>query len=339
MPAPIAIFRCDASPSIGAGHVSRCLALAEALHEVGWDIGFVVTEETITMAPALAASNFNVHALAKGECELDAMRAQMPGKADLVVVDHYQRDGQFESKCRALAHKILVFDDISNRAHDCDVLVDAAAVDAAAYERYVPAHAVVLTGPAYAVMRKPFALCRDKALARRDGRPVQSILVSCGATDPADCTGAALSALEGIGDKANVTVVLSSRAPHLDAVRQLLRGRMRLLLDIDAADMARLMTEADLAIGSPGTTAYERAALGLPSIFMTFAENQRAIGRMMASAGAAADAGEIDKAIVSRLQTLIEYFLSNSEARLRAGRAAAMLVDVQGPGRIAQAIG
>src|SRR5690349_18277743 len=97
---PRALFRCDASPSIGAGHVTRCLALAEALHGVGWDIGFVVTQETIATAPMLAASGFNVQALAQGECELEAMDAQASPGAELIVFDHYKRDREIESRCR-----------------------------------------------------------------------------------------------------------------------------------------------------------------------------------------------------------------------------------------------
>jgi UDP-2,4-diacetamido-2,4,6-trideoxy-beta-L-altropyranose hydrolase len=339
MPSPHAIFRCDAAPSIGAGHVTRCLALAEALSENGWDIGFVVGADTPSIVSSLAESDFNIRELAAGECELQAMRPQACSKADLVVVDHYQRDRQFETQCRSFARKILVFDDITSRAHDCDFLVDAASIDATDYVAYVPRHTAVLTGPAYAVVRKPFALFRDQALARRDGRPVKSILVSFGATDPADCTGAALSALDAINDDAKVTVVLSSQAPHLDVVRGRLRGGRRLLLDVEADHMAELMTEADLAIGAPGASAFERAALGLPSIIVTFADNQRAIARMMADAGAAAHAGEIDRSTVSRLQTLVKYFIGNSKARFLAGRAGATLVDVQGSSRIVQAIG
>src|SRR5579885_2967624 len=151
-----ALFRCDASPSIGGGHVSRCLALAEALHEVGWDVGFVVTEETIATAPALAAGGFAVRVLAKGERELEVLRAQGTPQADLLVIDHYDRDRQFESRCRPFASKILAIDDATGRDHDCDILVDAGAADVAIYAGHVPSHAAVLVGPAYALMRQAF---------------------------------------------------------------------------------------------------------------------------------------------------------------------------------------
>jgi UDP-2,4-diacetamido-2,4,6-trideoxy-beta-L-altropyranose hydrolase len=333
-----ALFRCDASPSIGGGHVSRCLALAEALHEVGWDVGFVVTEETIATAPALAAGGFAVRVLAKGERELEVLRAQGTPQADLLVIDHYDRDRQFESRCRPFASKILAIDDATGRDHDCDILVDAGAADVAIYAGHVPSHAAVLVGPAYALMRQAFIRHREAALARRDGRPVQSILVCCGATDPANCTQIVLQALASLADHIAITTVLSSRAPHLDAVRRSLRGRMRLLLDVDADQMADLMTEADLAIGAPGVTAFERAVLGLPSILITSADNQRGIARMMNDAKAIIDAGNFDSSLVRRLQGLLKSALEGGERRKRMATGASALIDGRGALRVMLAL-
>jgi len=328
MPSPIAIFRCDASPLIGAGHVSRCLALAEALHEFGWDISFVVSSKTRETAPALAASGFNIHALANGECELQTVRAVAPGGAVLVVVDQYERDQSFERSCRSFASKILAFDDTSRRHHDCDVLLDSGAAEPAVYVDRVPSHAAVLTGSAYALMRRSFIERREAALARRDGRPVKSILVSCGATDPMNCTVPVLKALAGIVHDATITVVLSSRAPHLDSVRRHLHRNMQLRLD--ANNIAELMTDADLAVGAPGATAFERAVLGLPSIMVAFADNQRGVARMMSDAGAVIDAGTLDSGLVERLRRLLKRALEDGELRRRMAKTATALIDGRG---------
>src|SRR5437588_5897530 len=115
MSSPHVIIRCDASPSIGAGHVSRCLALAEALDEFGWNIDFVVSAGTTETVPALARSSFRVRVLAKGEHELEAMRAAASGEAALVVVDQYERDQAFERECRSFAGRVFAFDDAIGR--------------------------------------------------------------------------------------------------------------------------------------------------------------------------------------------------------------------------------
>jgi len=338
MTAPLAFFRCDASPTIGAGHVTRCLALAEALSEAGWDIIFAVGPETMPTVPELAASGFKVRVLGDAIHESEVLRAGASGYADLLVVDHYQRSTALEQACRSFARKILVLDDATGRDHDCDALIDAAATGPEIYAGHVPAHAQVLTGPAYALMRRCFVLHRAAALARRDGRPVKEILVSCGATDPMNATSLVLDGLDDVARNVAVTVVLSSRAPQLDAVRSRLRGNMRLLLDADNMTMADLMTKADLAIGAPGASAYERAVLGLPSILVTLADNQRGIARLMVEAGAAVDGGALDDEFAARLRGIIERLLADSGVRTRLAQAASALIDGRGAMMVLRAV-
>ena len=192
-------------------------------------------------------------------------------------------------------------DDATGRRHDCDILVDAAAADRSVYAGAVPAPARLLLGPAYALMRRTFSERREEALRRRDGRAVKNILVSFGATDPWNATSVALSALESTAEDHAITVALSSQAPHLDEVRAKLHGQMQLVLD---ADMAKLMTEADLAIGAAGASSYERAVLGLPSVIVTLADNQRNLCKSLIRSGAAVDAGALDGDVKMRLASV-----------------------------------
>jgi spore coat polysaccharide biosynthesis predicted glycosyltransferase SpsG len=165
---------------------------------------------------------------------------------------------------------------------------------------------------------------------------VKEILVSCGATDPGNATVAVLDSLDDVVDDIAVTVVLSSRAPHADAVRKRLRGKARLLLDVE--NMAELMTNADLAIGTAGATSFERAILGLPSIIMIGADNQRGLAHLIESAGAALCGGDIDLEFGERLGSAVQELIKNDEARVRMTRAAMGLVDGQGPRRIAEVV-
>jgi UDP-2,4-diacetamido-2,4,6-trideoxy-beta-L-altropyranose hydrolase len=335
-PMPRALFRCDASPAIGGGHVSRCLAIAEALADAGWHVAFAVGRGTVATVPAVAAEKFAVHELTgNAEHEPATLRSQYPDGVDLLVTDHYQRDIHFEEACRTFARQILVLDDATGRRHDCDFLLDAATSDCSVYAGGVPAQARLLLGPAYALMRRSFVARRGEALARRDGRPVEQILVSFGATDPWNATPVALDALADLPDSISITVALSSRAPHLDAIRQKSRGQMQIVLD---ADMAKLMTEADLAIGAPGASSYERAVLGLPSIAVTLADDQRGAARVLTEAGAAIDAGRFDATLPSRLGRITQRLIDDAAARSRMTEAAAVLVDGRGSRRLLSAL-
>jgi UDP-2,4-diacetamido-2,4,6-trideoxy-beta-L-altropyranose hydrolase len=201
------------------------------------------------------------------------------------------------------------------------------------YLSHVPANARVLTGSVYALIRRAFLDKRAEALARRDTRPVKEILVSLGATDPRNATSLALDALEGFADDITVTVALSSQAPHREEIRSRLHDRMRLALD---ADMAQLVTRADLAIGAAGVSAYERAVLGLPSILVTLATNQVGIASLFQDSGAAETASL--ETCSSCLPSLIGSLLADHSRRIRLAQAAAALVDGQGARRVVEAL-
>src|SRR6185312_2645513 len=111
-----AIFRTDASVTIGGGHVRRCLVLADALAQAGWAIGFVCGAAARSIVPALGRRGFAVTEPAAFE--------KAPVRCDLLVVDDYRLDAAFERAARPWAKRILVIDDLANRPHDCDVLLD-----------------------------------------------------------------------------------------------------------------------------------------------------------------------------------------------------------------------
>ncbi|MBY0429663.1 MAG: UDP-2,4-diacetamido-2,4,6-trideoxy-beta-L-altropyranose hydrolase, partial [Rhodospirillales bacterium] len=156
------------------------------------------------------------------------------------------------------------------------------------YRPLVPMACRILAGACYALLRPAFAARRPAALARRRAAgSVERILVAMGMGDPDDASGRVLDGIRRSGTAAAVDIVLGGRAPHLDAVRRRaaeLPGPARVLTDV--ADMAGLMTEADLAFGAGGTTSWERCCLGLPSLILVVADNQDKIAAELAAAGA-----------------------------------------------------
>ena len=122
---PLAVFRCDGSAAIGGGHVRRCLTLAEALGEAGWARAFAVREETLAVIPGLTEAVDQV-AVLDGPIEDEPARvAEAFGDAwDLLVVDHYRRDARFETACRPWTARIFVIDDLADRRHDADLVLD-----------------------------------------------------------------------------------------------------------------------------------------------------------------------------------------------------------------------
>ncbi|MCB1512860.1 MAG: hypothetical protein KDJ36_18350, partial [Hyphomicrobiaceae bacterium] len=122
---PFAVFRCDATRTMGGGHVMRSLALARAMERDGWRTAFAVCDGAVDMAPALAEPGREVRAgFNDREREAANLRAAWPGGCDLIVIDHYGWDATIEETLGDFALRRMVFDDLVDRPHACDVLLD-----------------------------------------------------------------------------------------------------------------------------------------------------------------------------------------------------------------------
>jgi len=246
---PLAVFRADASLSLGGGHVYRCLGLANALAEVGWRCAFACGQESAAAVPALAAAPYQRLDLDCAEAgEAAALAARWPAGCDLLVVDHYGREAVFEDACRPWAAHILAIDDMSDRAHASDLLLDATpGRRAEAYDARTPAGCRLLLGPRYAMVRREFADARAQALTRRySSNPAANLIVSFGAVDAVNMTATALEAIASTGIDAAVAVLLGAAAPHRHMVEQLADSMVQpVSIYADVPDLAVRMAAAD----------------------------------------------------------------------------------------------
>ncbi len=337
---PRAVFRFDASARAGAGHAVRCLALADALAASGWRCALAGGAAASGVVPTLERCGHE-------RLDLDCAAAEEAGVlarrrsegCDLLVVDHYGREAAFEAACRPWARRVMVIDDLADRAHDCDVLLDPTPGRRRAdYAAFVPRDCRLLLGPRYALLRPQFAAARGAALKRRRaGGPVRRILVFLGATDPDNVTATVLEGLARAGVAAEVDVVMGAGAPHLAAVRAqagALSGKVPVTVTVGATDMAALMANADMAVGAAGTASWERCCLGLPTVALVVAENQRAGAKALAGAGAARILEGPADITARRVAAAVEDLCRSADERLRMGLAAADLCDGRGASRI-----
>ncbi|MEQ8356266.1 MAG: UDP-2,4-diacetamido-2,4,6-trideoxy-beta-L-altropyranose hydrolase [Kiloniellaceae bacterium] len=281
------VFRADASTALGGGHVMRCLTLAGTLERLGWRCGFAVNAEAPGIAPALTEKDLLV--LSSAEKDAAALRHRWPSGADWLVVDHYERDAGWEAECRSWAKAILVLDDLADRRHDCDVLLDQTfGRGADDYAGLVPPGCRVLAGSDYALLRPAFAAARQSSLKRRSAGRLQRVLISLGATDPENHSIDALRGIAASGLDVAVDVILGAAAPHAAAVRaEIAAMPQEGEVHVNARDIPQLMSRADIAVGAAGTSTWERCCLGLPSLMVVIAQNQRLIAETVSSSGAA----------------------------------------------------
>lgn len=323
-------FRVDAGASLGGGHVMRCLTLARGFRTLGHRCCFLVSPETLEVIPTDMWEGFETTTV-EG---LEAPDGIAP--FDLLVIDHYRiRDTQ-ERGWRAVAGRLLVIDDLADRPHDCDLLLDQTyGVWAEDYARLVPDGCRLLLGTDYALLRDEFPALRDEALARRAGMDrVRRLVISLGMTDVGGIAGRVCAAIAGLDSFEAADVVIGGRAASHVKVLELSRRDPRFRVLGDVRNMAELLTHADAAIGAGGTTSWERCALGLPTALVVLADNQKKIAAELASAGAIALVGDVRGMSDADLRSRLRVVLTDTQNLRSAGRVSAALCDGGGMRRV-----
>lgn len=352
------LFRVDASLLLASGHVMRCLTLARALVDMGAECRFVCRNLNGHMVEYIRMAGFNVQVLSSprekmssgvdprvGVSEIadaiETIAAIGDWQLDWIVVDHYALALQWEQVMRRHCKRLMVIDDYTDRSHSCDILLNQnLGVSEANYGvDLLEQGCVLLMGTRYALLRPEFTCGRVAALARRgDTIAAKSIIVTMGGVDPQNITGRVLSALCGapLPCDCDITVVMGGQAPHLSAVRaqvSLMPFKTRLV--VDAADISRLMIQADIGIGAAGTTSWERCALGLPSVVMALAHNQIPLAQALEHSGAAI---WIDKNDTGELLAALMRLIEDQGLWGDMAKAAAAVVDGKGSVRVVEAM-
>ena len=306
------VVRVDASLQIGTGHVMRCLTLATGLAGRGAQVDFICRAHEGNLIALIEQRGFRVitlpfasradkasldqpaHAHWLGcDWQTDAQQSldAIFGVVDWLIVDQYALDHRWETAMRAKCARIMCIDDLADRSHDCDLLLDQSLGRSSQdYTQLVPEPAKLMLGPKYALLRPEFAQWRDASLARRETPELRHILVTMGGVDADNATGHVLAALQGdettTVDK--ITVVLGPHAPWCEQITKQAADMpvpTQVLLGVN--NMAELMTSCDLAVGAGGSTTWERCALGVPTIQIELALNQKFISSSIQCAGLA----------------------------------------------------
>ena len=353
------VFRADANPELGTGHVMRCLCLADALRGAGASVAFASRDLPGHLQQALADRGYAHLPLpgldpllgwhpdnkpAETAWPTNAQLAdadatlQVSGAADWLVVDHYGLGLPWERATRALAGRQMALDDLG-RHHAVDVLLDQNhhPDPAARYLGRLPPGTTTLLGPRHALLRPEFAALRQ-GLVRRSG-PVRRVLVFMGGMDTQNLTGVVLQAWDLLRPSGvAVDVVIGANHPAKADIERWCDATASATCHVQTPRMAELMAQADLAVGAGGGTTWERCAMGLPTLALCVADNQRAGLDASAASGFlyVADAGtpHTPQALAAQLAALMD----GSAWRQHMSSTAMAAVDGQGAQRVVAAL-
>ncbi|WP_046353238.1 UDP-2,4-diacetamido-2,4,6-trideoxy-beta-L-altropyranose hydrolase [Janthinobacterium sp. B9-8] len=332
------LIRADASSVIGIGHVMRCLTLANELRARGAEIVFACSEFSGHLIAYIGAQAFEVIPLAAPSLPLNwqadahSLQVKITPDFDWIIVDHYGLDKDWECAMRPFTKYIAVIDDLCNRPHDANLLLDQnLSAERDAYEQWVPTHCQLLLGPKYALLRSEFI-----------GGPItikpqiERILVNFGGADPSREMFKVMEALqETQGIHVDFVAGRSNLAWHELQQHILSQPNWHFYHYVD--DFSQLMRQADLFIGAGGSSTWERAALGLPSICIAVAENQVSIAQVMHANGMHCYLGDSASVTAADIRQQVAA-LSDLSQRLSWANQSFTLVDAKGAGRVATAL-
>jgi UDP-2,4-diacetamido-2,4,6-trideoxy-beta-L-altropyranose hydrolase len=332
----------------------RCLTLADAMHSQGSEVTFVSGTMPDSLASLVTSHGHELlrigrhtagQATAIADQDEDARQTQMVLAArrsdwhtDWLIVDHYSLDSTWERLLRPATDRILVIDDLADRPHDCDVLLDQNLyVDSdTRYASRVPESCRLLLGPRFALLREEFRHARAHARARAG--TVRRVLVFFGGGDATNRTALVLQALAALlPAQLAVDVVIGTEHAARGEIEALCRTHS-FDLHVQTQHMSQLMLAADLALGAGGSATWERCCLGLPCMTVSVADNQAQLVHDCALAGilyAPQDAFSDPGKLARHIQSLLE----NPLLRQSISCKALDTVDGHGAGRVLRSMG
>ena len=356
---PNILIRTDASVEIGTGHLVRCLALADALAAAGAAVRFLCRTLPQTAEAAIRERGHELRRLpptasfngapAAGdppqarwlgctyEQDADATLAAIADRPrwDWLIVDHYSLDARWEQRLRPAVGALMVIDDLADRPHVCQVLLDQNRCEPGSgpYAALVPSDCRVLLGARFALLRPEFRAHRQAAVVPRT--ELRRLLIFFGGVDQLNLSSLALAALQRLARRdLRADVVVGALNPHAAEVAACCRSMSNVEFHGQTNDMAGLMARADLAVGAAGSASWERCCLGLPAIVGWVAANQRAVASTLARHRAAINLGDLSELTAAELAALLEQMSQRPGLLANMSARAAGLVDGGGIARV-----
>lgn len=346
------VFRVDASIQIGTGHLMRCVTLADALTAQGATCEFICREHPGNLIAYVQSKGYNVHSLSMcSDTNTDLSHSKWLGatqaqdaevcapllselQPDWFVVDHYALDKRWEAELTPYYRNLMVIDDLADRQHACDVLLDQnLGRTTNHYAHLVPTNCQMLLGSNYVILRPEFALQRAASLNRRKNTQLGCILLCMGGVDKDNFTGRIIHTLDEstLPRSIKLDIIVGSQCPHINQIKELVASsRFESSVTVGAQDMAKRMCNSDLAIGAAGGTTWERFCMGLPSLLLSTAANQDTFLNVIKDSGAAKIVDLMD------VSEAIDDLNRNATQLYEMSKRAALLIDGSGANRLVE---
>lgn len=337
---PQTLFRVDAGPDIGLGHLQRCISLAAALQHFGVISFFLVNREGCA-EKWLASSGIAANTLGRlkswsTDDLAQTLKTADEQKCDIVVVDSDYEGEAYLGRLRQAGFFVCAIEDMAPHPFSCQLVVNGDAHAAQLSYHSSSGDTLFLLGSEYSILRREFW---EKRL-RTVHKVVENLLVTMGGADPYNLMPRVLRLLSELPGRFAVTAIIGPFFDNIAEVEIAAQRRKRPVKLIHAPhSVSNLMLEADLAISAGGQTLYELACVGCPTVAVQMASNQKGQLQVFSKSGFLRAAGcADDSGIVAKIGNEVRSLLLDSEARSVMSAAGQKLVDGQGALRVAKTI-
>jgi UDP-2,4-diacetamido-2,4,6-trideoxy-beta-L-altropyranose hydrolase len=328
-------FRVDASSKIGSGHVMRCLNLADQLKKKGANCKFICRnlkdnliekikknhEITVLSTPKQYNKNLFKHKINSAyfnylgvnwkDDARQTINALNKKKVDWLIVDHYGIDKRWEKKIKSYVKKIMIIDDLANRYHDCELLLNQNLINncSLSYQKLLPRNCTCLIGPKYALLNDEYKNKHKYILSRKG--PVKRILIYFGSTDQNSLIKKCIKAFLKLNEKnIKLDIVVNLNIQKKLKNQKLIKKNKNIKFYNNLNSIAPLICKADLSIGACGISIWERCCLGLPSIVITIADNQKSIAKELHKRRLIHLIGHFDKVNVNLIFKILKQYIN-----------------------------
>ncbi|MFJ8261827.1 UDP-2,4-diacetamido-2,4,6-trideoxy-beta-L-altropyranose hydrolase [Rummeliibacillus sp. NPDC094406] len=338
------VFRVDSSIEIGSGHVMRCLTLAEQFKENNDTVEFICRKAEGSMETFIEDRGFRVYLLPKIQDSLwtwtatnwrqdidETKQYLVDKKIDLVIVDHYAIDEKWTKSVNTYTRKILIIDDYRKKFQECDILLDPSYGMEGLEQIYKvrnPIKTRFFLGTKYTLLRNEFSNITPIDISSQKEKIIH---IFFGSMDEFNYTlRFSKYLIESFTDIKLLIVV----GPYYKFYTELqgleTKYNNRIKIYQNAQNMAELMTMCYMSIGAPGTATWERAAVGLPALYLSTAENQFPILKSLQDEGICQYIGDASKIKKEEFLQFVEYYINNFLALKEFSEKSKTLVNIKG---------
>jgi UDP-2,4-diacetamido-2,4,6-trideoxy-beta-L-altropyranose hydrolase len=339
---PRIVIRADASPQIGGGHVTRCLALADVLSDRGCACSFATIMQSNLVVPRLVGSGHEILMLDVADdpvSELRSLRAHWPMGVDIVIVDHHQRDASYEGLLHGWARYVAAIDGL-NRSHNCEILINPNVVPRPREpdRRAVPQ---VMEGGDYVLTSADILQVREGSLRRRaeENWVCSNLLVALGASADPELYPPIIEGIARIGANLRLVIVAGTNSAAREASAAA-ASRYGLEAEIHGwtDQMAQMLALADVAIGGGGGSLWDRCCLGVPSVTLVLSANQAAVTEFAAAKRATHSLSDVKGLTAEKIERAVSALVVSDESRRTMSQAASSLIDGLGCQRVSESL-